>query len=481
MSVEYGGDAFFEASMSAPISAILLAVTAPSAATFSDLVDGVQTTGTTAQVVALDAKTSQAAVGSAVSRVLPMVSLSDNLTWTTLNTERFQQDGETAEECAERLGRVCEQLLTLGNSMTIPGETVNHSLSLMGTQTLWSAPSILGIAKAHTRRELSDTQGMLQLDKERSELVQTYVELQAAVENLALTRAMLAIADEDLTATQAARSVGDATDLDVDLAAFEVEKTRLDLTQAERAIPRSLDRLWDTAGRLGERTQRVCPMMEVTDRGGPLPLDAALSLELARLQEQLDRQDRTVARLAYLPTLAAVGGVSWSGRGEDLTTSFDDFAQNSWFIGGTASWTLFSGGSRVFDNATSTRSVQSSVLERAQDERDLVLGDAEYAARLRDLADERDLLDRELDLQRRKLSATTSSYRDGGRAPLDQVLQGRRAVHQLEKQIVSTHQQQVLTATQRWIEAGRTPDMLAAMTASDRHHAAAGHCTELSR
>lgn len=195
------------------LAPLLLGPRAVEAATFGELADATRTTSTTAQVVALEERTSRAGVGSAVSRVLPMVSLSDNLTWTTLNTDRFQRDGESAEECEARLGRVCEQLLNLGGSFTIPGETVNHNLSLMGTQTLWNTRAVLGIAQAQTRRRLSDTQGRMRMDSTAGELVRAYVDLQASVATLRLSREALQVAEDDLAATEAARAAGDRAQL----------------------------------------------------------------------------------------------------------------------------------------------------------------------------------------------------------------------------------------------------------------------------
>lgn len=458
----------------------VLAAPRSHAATFAELADATLTTSTTAQVVALDVKASRAAVASSVSRVLPMVSVSDSLTWTAIDSDRFQREGETAEECEARLGRVCEQLLNLGGSFTIPGETVNHTLSLLGTQTLWNTRAVLGIAQAGTRLRLADTQGRMRVDQAAAELVRAYVELQAAVETLRLSRDALQVAEEGLAATKAAHASGDATDLDRDLAELGVEQARVDVQQGERALPRILDRLWETAGTRHETTQRVCPLMEVTDHGAPLDLSGAPSLELARQQARLDRQTLSEARLSFLPSLSAVGGASYAGRGEDVGASFDDFAQNYWFVGATASWTLLSGGSRAIDARSSAWSVQKSALTLEQDARDLALGDAESAETLRDQAEDIDLLRRQLFLQERQVGAIESKYRDGGRATLDQVLQARRAVTTLQKQIVATESQQVLTLTRRWMDAGRSAELLVTIEASDRGHAAAGRCTELT-
>lgn len=464
-----------------PLALGLLAAPPAHAATFADLTDATLNTSTTAQVVELDSEVSRAEVASSVSRVLPMVSLSDSFTWTALNTDRFQQEGETAEECEARVGRVCEQLLNLGGSFTIPGETVNHNLSIVGTQTFWNTRAVLGIAEAGTRRRLADTQGRMRMDRAVAELVQAYVELQAGAETLGLSRDALQVAEAHLAATKAAHALGDATDLDLDLAELDVEKTRVDVQQGERALPRTLDRLWETAGTRDQTRQRVCPLMEVSDRGGPLDLYNAPSLEMSRQAALLDRQNRSVARLSFLPSLSAVGGVSFSGRGEDAGASFDDFAHSYWFIGATASWTLLSGGSRVLDVRSSAWSVEQSALTLEQDARELALNDAEYVAALRDLAEDLDLLHRQLSLQKRQLAATESKYLDGGAVPLDQVLQARRAVTTLEKQIVATESQQVLTLTHRWIDAGRSAELIFTIDVSDRDHAAAGRCMELTR
>lgn len=273
---------------------IALAPRPASAVTFTELADTAAVSSTTAQIATLGAQASRASVGSAVSRLLPSASLSDSLTWTQLNTDRFQREGETELECAERLGRVCAQLLVLGSGFTIPGEMVNNNLGLMFTQPVWSGRAVVGVAQATTRRDLTHTQNALKLDNQSGELVQAYVELQAAEETLALS-------------------------------------------------------------------------------------------------------------------------------------------------------------------------------------------DAKYAAKLRDLAEDLELQRRELALTRRQLVATTSRYRDGGRASLDQVLATRRQITTLEKQIVQTTRQQVLTQSRRWIDAGRADAFLAALTASDRGHAAAGRCTGLSR
>lgn len=461
--------------------ACLLAGTPSHAATFADLVDATRTTSTTAQVVALDERASRADVASSVSRVLPMVSLSDSLTWTALDEDRFVREGETLEECEARLGRVCEQLLNLGGSFTIPGETVNHNLSLLGTQTLWNTRAVLGVAQAGTRRRLADTQGQMRMDQAAAQLVQAYVELQAAVETLRLARDASQVADEAFAATSVAHASGDATDLDRDLAELAVAEAQLDVQQAERALPLVLDRLWETAGTPDETTQRVCPLMEVTDRGGPLDLDGAPSLEAAREQARLDRQGRAEARLAFLPSLSAVGGASFAGRGEDVGASFEDFGQNYWFAGATASWTLLSGGSRVIDARSSTLSVQRSELTLDQEAREVALGDAESASALRDLADDLDLQRRQLALQARQVAATESKYRDGGRATLDQVLQARRALTTLQKQVVTTQAHQVLTLSRRWIDAGLSADLLLTLDAADQSFAATGRCTEVTR
>ena len=464
------------------ISALVLgALAAPPAraATFAELAESTVTASTTAQVVALDAKSSRAGVASAVARVLPAVSLSDQLTWTTLNTDRFAREGESAEECEARLGRVCEQLLSQAGSFTIPGETVNHTLSLVGTQTLWSTRSVLGVAQAGTRRRLSDTEGQARMDGAAGALVGAYVELQAAVEGLRLSQNTLQIAEVDLAATLAAHALGDATDLERELAALGVEEARRDVAQGERALPRLLAQLWETAGARDARAQRVCPLAAVAEEGGPVDLSAAPTLELARQQAILDQQGLWEARLAFLPSLSAVGGVSAAGRGEGLGAAAEDFAQTTWFLGATASWTLFSGGARAIEARSSAWSAQRSTLSLEQDARDLALRDAEAAAALRDLSEDLALLHRQLALQERQLAATESTYRDGGRATLDQVLQARRALTALQKQIVATQAQQVRTLSRRWIDAGRSEALIATIDAADRGHAAAGRCTEL--
>jgi outer membrane protein TolC len=458
----------------------LLLVADADASTFAELAGAARASSSTAQIVALEDRRRGAEVNAAVSRVLPSVSLSDALTAVWLNTDRFPQPGESLEGCEARLGRVCESLLVMGDGLSVPGEAVNHGLNLVGTQPLWNGRAVMGIAQATTLRRLSQTQGRLRLDDEAGDLVRSYVELQAAVEARRLTQDALGIAEQALAAARTARAAGGATDLDVDLAGFEVARLETDLRQTERVVPRALGELWAISGAPGLSTQRVCPLMEVADRGEAIDLDGAPRVELSRQQLELDRHDRRLSQLSFLPTITALGGVSSAGRGEDLSASFADFDQSYRYVGATASWTLFSGGGRVFDNRSSTWSVQASQLELEQVARDLALDDVESAARLRDLAEELDSGVQQLELRRRVLAATEDSYEHGGRTSLDQVLQARRVVTELEAQLVKTKKEQLLTLTRRWVQAGRALDLVALLARSDQGHAEAGRCVELS-
>jgi hypothetical protein len=60
------------------------------------------------------------------------------------------------------------------------------------------------------------------------------------------------------------------------------------------------------------------------------------------------------------------------------------------------------------------------------------------------------------------------------------VLQARRALNRLQQQILATEAQQARTLTRRWIDAGRSAELIATVDAADRGHAAAGRCTELT-
>jgi outer membrane protein TolC len=460
---------------------IPLALTASaSAGSFAELVDHAALSSTTAQSVELDARIMRSQVGSSASRLLPNISLSESLTSIQIDSDRYSTEEQTDEECELERGRPCDPFVMLDGVIAIPATNLSHSVSVTGRQTVWSSSSVMGLLETKKQQQLRDLSGVQELEGQAWELVDAYVDLQFAVDDLALQRRTVELSAQSHAATRASHAAGTATDLDLELAALDERQARVDLAQAERAVPRTLRGLWDTAGYSGPGTQQVCPMMAVTDHGGPLELDGATSLQISERSVELDRLGRTESRLSFLPTLTANGGLSWSGAGDGFDAALEDFGFNYWYVGGSLSWTLFSGLSRYHDNRAATFDVRLADLEHAQELRDLSLSDAEYAADLRDLAEDLELLELEVTLQERSTRATLSRYEDGGQVPLDAVLSAQSGLESLRSQVLSTRRQQVLTMARRWIDAGYTSDLLTALTSSDRVYAAAGRCTELT-
>ncbi|MCB9745399.1 MAG: TolC family protein [Alphaproteobacteria bacterium] len=168
---------------------------AQAAVTFDELVSQAAQGSTTAQLVELDAQLSRARVAGATARLLPSVSVSDSLTSVQLNEARFAVDGETAAACAERLGRECDRLVNLQGTLAFPEQQVNHSLQVSLTQPLWSTQAVMGVVESKTRVTLGALQGQRQQELQAWDLISAYVELQAGVAALELSRRTLTLAN----------------------------------------------------------------------------------------------------------------------------------------------------------------------------------------------------------------------------------------------------------------------------------------------
>ena len=119
-----------------------------------------------------------------------------------------------------------------------------------------------------------------------------------------------------------------------------------------------------------------------------MSLESATRLESAELELRLDRLDRTSARLAVLPTLTVVSGLSYSGNGIDMAELSESFLFDSWSVGGNLSVTLFDGFGSYHARRSAAASLQKTEIDVENTRRSLLLDDQELALRLTELAED---------------------------------------------------------------------------------------------
>ena len=175
------------------------------------------------------------------------------------------------------------------------------------------------------------------------DLIRSYAELQYQLGADAVYRQQLTLAEELEAAVVGKHAVGEATPIELDRTRLDLEKAQANLATQRTSLPLALETLQVIAGEVGHE-QRVCPFPSSPDTGEELALDTATRLALREQQLGLKRLDLSSAWLGWLPSAAIVGGLSWSGMGEDTATQASGFTTyDSYYVGAQISMTLGSG------------------------------------------------------------------------------------------------------------------------------------------
>ncbi len=406
-----------------------------------------------------DIKMSKARVGSSVSRNLPRISMSNRLNFRHNNPDAYTYyiDIESGEECTDPESPTCLPIpipVNIEESFTLPTESYSFSLNLTGYQPIFAPRQVLGAIKA------SRNLGMTRLRAERDEenlvmsLLIDYTTVQRSLEEEHIYRQSLEMARkmERIVATKL--ETGQATQLDYDQAVVDRMKAEQKLEQLipERELDAAL--MAQDAGLEPGVSMQVCVLAGPPDPGDPLDLSDATSVKLLEQKVKVDKAGKTSAFAGYLPTVGAMGGLSFSGSGTNADEMKSDYMFDNWYVGGSLSWTLFDGFGRFHSSRSASVKLRQTRRDLENERAELRLNDEKYAQKLRYLAAQRDLMERSVALAERNATATMERY-EAGHATYDMVDMALNKLEQQRLQLLGIIQAQWTLTAYRGIGAGQ--------------------------
>jgi len=432
----------------------------------------------TAIIADADLDLARSRVGSAVSLMLPRVSLSERQTYRHNNPEKYSFSLDGSATCEPSSTEPCIPLAVVDGQVTLPDSFLSNSFGLSAVESL-SASTMVGVAQQKKAAELTETK--VGGDEERliQELLSAYSDLQYQVGLIAIQQRSIVIATELETAVRGSLTAGTATQLDHDRAALDLEEAVTKLSQLERRMPTYLASYAHTAGLDALSVVRICPLLASPDRGEEGSIEASTQLEALRLQQELDRLSQLSARLTFLPSLNVLGGLSYTGSGEDMdTVRAGMYTYDNWYVAGIASWTLFDGLGRMHRNRSADVSLLKSTVELADTTASLRLQDQQFALQLSDLAEDHALAVRSVALAERNVDAVWSMFVDGGQVTFDAVVTARKLLEGERRRQLSVERQRQQVMIARWLSGGRMSQLLGHVFEEESAFEAAGQCIE---
>ena len=459
---------------------LLLSLPATAAPGFEDTIQSARAVSPTAQMGEEDRIMARHRFAQSVARLFPAVSVSDNYTYRYSNPDlySFGDDG-SSESCDPDVDGFCLPFTVIDGQITLPDNSHSNSFTLSGTLPV-SATSITSVMQQKSSQELTELQVLSQEEQLVQQTVGLYGDLQYTVGALVMYEESLALARETLTAVEGEHAVGEATDLDRDQARLDVDDAALTITQIRRALPLMMADLALVSGLDDGEDLSVCPFPGDVDTGEALDISGATSLANAQVQLDMDQLDRTSSRLALLPSLTLMGGLSWSGSGGNPGEVSDNFLFNYWYVSGNLSMTLFDGFAGYHGRREASSSLRKTQIDVDYDRLTLDLDDRALALDLMDLSEDIALTERSIALQEREVEASRALYFDGGQTSFDMYVQSRSLLEQLELQLLSLLRQQQQLTTSRWTSAGQLDVLLRQLYDIEHANAAAGRCRDLS-
>jgi outer membrane protein TolC len=457
------------------LALLILAGTAAAAPGFEDTVRGARAVSPTAQMSAEDLIMARHRFAQAVARALPAVSISDSYTYRYNNPDRFSSGEDSG--CDPEVEPLCQIFTIVDGTLTLPDNSQSNTLSLSGSLPI---SSVVYTSAIQQRKAQQQTEVQVRSKEEQliQQVVALFGDLQYTVAALEMYEASLALARETLEAVAGQQAVGESTELELAQAQLDVDDAALTITQIERALPLMLEEVALVSGRDPAAGATVCPLPGALRADDPLSIDEATSLASAALQVEMDRLDRTSARLDLLPSLTLLGGLSWSGSGADLSEVQEAFIFNYWYVGGSLSMTLFDGLGGYHSRREAASGLRQSELDADYERETLSLDDRQSALDLLSLSEDIALAERSVALQAREVEAARALYLQGGQ-PFERYTQARDLYEQLQLQVLSLRRQQQQQAVARWVAAGQIDALLGRLYDIERGYLAADRCRAL--
>ena len=450
-----------------------LALSPPAAAeSLEQLASAARTESITAQTAALNERIARHQQGQATAWVLPRISVSDYYQARFLNTEPLDID------CDVTVDPGCMAFVLLGDQIAsaVDIDRVHlQSLSMSASQPLISVDAVIGILRQKSAGRLSALRDVGDRERLLSEVASHYATLQYDLELRAIYARSLARAEEMEEVMTSRHAAGEATDLELAQAQSDRAAARLSYDQLVASLPAVVEEVALLTGREPLSSVRVCPFGAPPDRGEPLDVSGATSLEAGREQLRLDQLNRTSSRLAPVPSVTLLGGGQTAGE------MAEDFGYDNWYAGGYLSMTLFNGLGTLHAARASTLTVQSSEMSLDYDRRSLELDDRQGASQLSDLAAQVEQVRVDVALAERDAEATRIRYLEGGEGSYEVVNMANKQLEASHRQLAMLQLAQLEGASLRWARAGHIEALLERLVATDSESAAAGRCEEVSR
>ena len=326
-----------------------------------------------------------------------------------------------------------------------PDAIDNFRSAVMVEQSLFDRAARANVAAAGIGLDMATT-GRARVDHDLAAgVTQAYgrVVVAAAARRSAVAVAETARADRELAGNR--RDAGLVTDADVlqlDVYLSRAREEEIRATSDERIARAQLNQL------MGEPLDDVfvldlSPAAAAIDETDLASLQAEAvrnrpDVKLAALQEQLAGATETAARAAFLPQVAAQGGVEFNGGAWNTRTS-------SWVVGASARINLFHGFSDKARLAEAREQAARRALEREKVETAARLDVYVAVARL-DAARARDAVGRAAVEQARESRRIVGDRYEAGLADVASLLRATDAVAQAETQQIAA-QVAVLTET----------------------------------
>ncbi len=408
---------------------------------------------------------SRARLGSSIARNLPRLSMSNRLNYRHNNPDAYTIyiDIESGDECTDPSAPTCLPIpipVNIEESFTLPTESYSFSLNFTGYQPVFAPRQVMSAVKASRNLEMT----RLRAERDEENLVLSllldYTEVQHNVAEEDVYRRSLDLARKMERIVAAKLETGEATQLEYDQAVVDRMKAEQKLAQLVPERELQAAQMAQSAGLGEDSVLEVCVLSGEPDPGEPLDVSGASSIKLLEQKVKVDKAGKTSALTGYLPTLSAMGGLSFSGSGSTVDDMKTDYMFDNWYIGGTLSWTLFDGLGRYHGARSASIQLRQTRRDLENEREETRLTDERYAQKLSHLAAQRDLMERSVALAERNVTATMERY-EAGRATYDMVDMAMQKLEQQRLQLLGIVQAQWTLTAYRGISAGHEKAVVA--------------------
>lgn len=468
-----------------PLVLVLISVTSPlalgreagEAVPIAEVISSTRTSSPAVVTAKMDVEISALQARQALSLQLPHVSLSDRQTYRYNNPEAYTYDyyGDSSS-CVPTADEPCPPpYVVVEGQVQAPEDLLSNALSLSVFQPLIAPRQVVAIMQS---RERAETSAISVEGKEQQavlDVVNAYFQMQALLSQKKVELAQLALSKEVEVATRGALKTGQTTQLDADRAQLDREMVEQKLRQLDEEMSLAASELARISGTHIDSPLRVCQQSPLAGGNKALALDNSTRVLMSAQQVEMERLGLAAARTSLLPTLNLMGGVTWSGAGQDMTEQFVTFQYDHWFVGANLSLSLFDGLSR-YHGSESARLEYDQAQRKLDDDRQQVKAQDQRAAQQLGWLDEQlRLLDRSITLSEAQVGAMKARFL-AGTATWEMYTQARQLLEMQYLQRVALIQQEWQIAALRWIGAGQMEPLISLVTFTDDRRSDEGAC-----